>query len=210
MSLYVPRAFAPPGDDAAPALMRAHAFATLITSTRDGEPRITHLPLLLEDDGSLTGHMARANPHWQAFADGHTVAVFHGPHAYVSPNWYVDPAREVPTWNYAVVHAHGRPELIDSDAERLAVVDRTSAHFESTEAPWTRQVEGARLDALINAVVAFRIRPTRIESKFKMNQNKTPADRAQVIARLRADGHPELRAMADWMQRHEAALRTPA
>ena len=210
MSLYVPPKFR--CDDAAEtqALMHAHAFATLITTTAGGEPHITHLPLLLETDGSLTGHMARANPHWQAFATGHTVAVFHGPHAYISPNWYVDPAREVPTWNYAVVHAHGRPELIDSDAERLAVVDRTSAHFEPVEAPWTRQVEGARLDALINAVVAFRIRPTRIESKFKMNQNKTPADRAQVIARLRADGHPELRAMADWMQRHEAALRTSA
>lgn len=210
MSLYVLPAFGPPGEAEALLLMRAHAFATLITSTPHGEPHITHLPLLLEDDGTLTGHMARANPHWQAFADGHSVAVFHGPHAYISPNWYVDPAREVPTWNYAVVHAHGRPELIESEAERLAVVDRTSAHFELPEAPWTRQVEGARRDALIRAIVAFRIRPTRIESKFKMNQNKTPADRAQVMAQLRASGHPELRAMADWMQHHEAALRTPA
>lgn len=210
MSLYVPRPFAAPAEAEARALMRAHAFATLITSTPDGEPHITHLPLLLEDDGALTGHMARANPHWQAFATGHTVAVFHGPHAYVSPNWYVDPAREVPTWNYAVVHAHGRPQLIESAAERLAVVDRTSAYFEPAEAAWMRQIEGARLDALVEAIVAFRLRPTRLESKFKMNQNKTPADRARVIARLRASAHPDLIAMADWMQHHEAVLGTPA
>lgn len=210
MSLYTPGHFAVAGDAEARELMRAHAFATLITSVADGEPHITHLPLLLEHDGALTGHMARANPHWQAFGSGHTVAVFHGPHAYITPNWYVDPAREVPTWNYAVVHAHGRPELIDDAAAKLAIVDRTGAAFESPTAPWTRQIEGARRDAMIKAIVAFRLLPTRLESKFKMNQNKTPADRARVIAQLRASRHPDLLAMADWMQRHEVVRETPA
>lgn len=210
MSLYVPSQFAVEGEAEARTLMRAHSFATLVTSTAAGEPHITHLPLLLEENGALTGHMARANPHWQAFDAGHTVAVFHGPHAYITPNWYVDPAREVPTWNYAVVHAHGQPELIDAAEAKLAIVDRTTATFESPTAPWTRQIEPARLDALLAAIVAFRIVPTRIESKFKMNQNKTPNDRAQVIAQLRASGHPDLRAMADWMHRHAALPETSA
>ena len=203
MSLYVPRQFLAESAADALALIRDYPFATLITSVAGAEPRITHLPLLLEADGSLSGHMARANPHWQAFATGHTVAIFHGPHTYISPRWYIDPAREVPTWNYSVAHVHGRPELIEDAAARLALVDRSSALFEPTVEPWRRKVEGARLDAFINAIVAFRIPATRIESKFKMNQNKTPADRAQVAARLQGSGHPDLQAMANWMRTHE-------
>lgn len=205
MSLYVPRQFAAESDADVLALIRDYPFATLITSVAGAEPHLSHLPLLLEADGSLTGHMARANPHWQAFASGHTVAIFHGPHAYISPRWYVEPAREVPTWNYGVVHVHGQPELIADAGAKLALVDRTSALFEPDIEPWTRQIRGARLDALIQAIVAFHIAPTRVEAKFKMNQNKTAADRAQVAAQLQASGHPDLAAMADWMKRHERA-----
>ena len=203
MSLYVPRHFTAESEADALVLIREYPFATLITSVAGAEPHITHLPLLLETDGSLSGHMARANPHWQVFAEGHTVALFHGPHAYISPRWYVDPSREVPTWNYSVAHVHGRPELIEDPAARLALVDRTSALFEPDIEPWKRQVEGGRLEAFIKAIVAFRIVPERIESKFKMNQNKTVQDRQQVAAQLESSGHPDLRAMADWMKTHE-------
>lgn len=201
MSLYVPRHFAGASREDALSLIRAWPFATLITAA-GGEPYITHLPLLLEGE-ALTGHMARANPHWQAFAQGHTVAVFHGPHAYVSPNWYVDPSREVPTWNFATVHVHGSPRLIEDAAAKLRVVDTTSAAFENPDAPWQRQVEGARLSAMLDNIVAFSLPLARLDVKFKMNQNKTAADRAQVGVHLRASGHPDLAAMADWMQAHE-------
>lgn len=201
MSIYTPRHFNSDSRDDALALIAAWPFATLIT-TADGAPHITHLPLLLEGE-HLTGHMARANPHWQAFAGGHTVAVFHGPHAYISPSWYVVPEKEVPTWNYATVHVHGQPVLIDDAAAKLAVVDATTAAFENPANPWQRKVEGVRLEAMLNSIVAFRIPLTRLEAKFKMNQNKTPQDRAQVIARLRASAHPDLAAMADWMNQHE-------
>ena len=203
MSLYIPAQFRSESHDEALALIRAHPFATLITSAAGQEPHITHLPLLLLEDGQLTGHMARANPHWLAFATGHTVAVFHGPHAYVSPRWYVNPAREVPTWNFATVHVHGQPVLTDDAATKLAVVDATSAAFEPAENPWQRQLDAARVQALMSAIVAFHIPLTRLEAKFKMNQNKTPADRAQVIAGLRASGQAEALATADWMQAHE-------
>lgn len=201
MSLYVPPAFACPSPQEARALIRAWPFATLITTTA-GEPHITHLPLLLEGD-VLTGHMARANPHWQAFATGHTVAVFHGPHAYITPNWYVNPSREVPTWNYATVHVHGQPALIDAPDEKLRVVDVTSAAFEDPTNPWTRAVDDIRLEALLKGIVAFTLPLTRIDAKFKMNQNKTAADRAQVMSQLRASAHPDLIVMADWMQQQE-------
>ena len=203
MSIYIPPPFRSDDRDAALALLRAHPFATLITSVVGQEPHITHLPLLLLDDGQLTGHMARANPHWQAFAQGHTVAVFQGPHAYVSPRWYVNPAREVPTWNFTTVHVHGQPLLIDDAAAKLAVVDATSAAFEPAENPWQRQLDETRLQALMTAIVAFHIPLTRLEAKFKMNQNKTPLDRAQVIVGLRASGQADALATADWMQTHE-------
>jgi transcriptional regulator len=205
MSLYTPGHFS--GADAdAQALMREWPFATLITTT-DGEPHITHLPLLWEAGGAnglLCGHMARANPHWQAFAGGSTIAVFHGPHAYISPSWYQQPEREVPTWNYATVHAHGQPQFIEAAADKLALIDRTTAQFEHANTPpWTRRVEGERLEKMLDAIVAFRIPVARIEAKFKLNQNRTPADRAKVVAQLHSTAHPDLLAMAQWMQTHE-------
>lgn len=206
MSLYVPPQFSTDQREDALALIRAHAFATLITTPAGGgEPHISHLPLLLESSEMLLGHMAKANPHWQAFIGGQTVAVFHGPHAYITPNWYVEPARQVPTWNYSVVHVHGQPQLIEPAAAKLSVVDVTTAAFEDPQHPWTRQVDGARLSAMLDQIVAFRIPLHAVEAKFKMNQNKTDADRAQVRAQLRASKHPDLHAMADWMELHERA-----
>lgn len=205
MSLYTPAHFH--GDDAdALALVRDYPFATLVTSD-GGEPQFTYLPLLWEEGGAhgvLLGHMARANPQWQAFAQGHTVALFHGPHAYISPSWYAQPEQHVPTWNYAAVHAHGRPQLIDGAADKLALIDRTTAQFEQDNTPpWTRSVGGDRLEKMLGAIVAFRLPIERLEAKFKMNQNRTPADRAKVVGNLRETAHPDLAAMADWMQAHE-------
>jgi len=203
MSLYTPPSFVSENRAEQLALIRAAPLATLITSVAGQEPHITHLPLLLLEDDQLTGHMALANPHWQAFAAGETVAVFQGPHAYISPRWYVSPAREVPTWNFATVHVHGKPVLIEDDRGKLATVDATSAAFEPAENPWQRQIEGARLTALLEAIVAFQLPLNRIEAKFKMNQNKTPQDRAQVITALLASGQPDALATARWMQTHD-------
>ncbi len=207
MSLYTPAHFAGSNAEDALALIRAWPFATLVTSSSEGgEPHISHLPILLEGEGAaanLVGHMARANPHWQAFDRGHTTAIFHGPHAYISPNWYVDPAREVPTWNYATVHVHGRPVLMDARDTKLAQLDTTAAAFEPHENPWRRKVEGQRLEAMLCNIVAFHIPLTKVEAKFKLNQNRTSADRAQVMARLREQNHPELAAMAALMQAYD-------
>lgn len=204
--MYVPAPFHGSEADAR-ALMRAYPFVTLITATAD-ETFVTHLPVLVEaapaPHGALVAHMAAANPHWRHFAQGRTFALFHGPHAYISPDWYVEPAREVPTWNYAAVHAHGTPQLIEQREAKLEVVDRSSAEFEGGKPrPWTRAVDGGRLELLLKGIVAFRMPVARLEAKFKMNQNKTPQDRERVRARLRAANHPDLTAMADWMQAHE-------
>lgn len=204
MALYVPRLFNAQSLQDSVALIRARPFATLITTIAEGEPQITHLPLLWVpggECGALSGHVARANPHWQRFAGAHTVAVFHGPHAYISPNWYAQPEREVPTWNYATVHAQGTPVLVEDRDEKLAMIDTLSAHFEDgLPKPWTRGLDAARLEALLGGLVTFRIPLTRLDAKFKFNQNKTAADRAGVIAALDAQGDDESRAVADWMR----------
>ena len=192
--MYIPGHFV--GDDATGRqLIADFPFATLVTGGAAGV-HVTHLPLLLDDDGAaLIGHVARPNPHWQAFAGGQTVAVFHGPHAFVSRGWYANPADNVPTWNYAAVHVSGAPQLADAAATRAAV-ERLSARFEGGTLPAVREDKFSRL---LQGIVAFRLPIERLEVKLKMSQNK-PAERAGVIAGLRASGRADDLATADWME----------
>lgn len=191
MSLYTPRHFLG-SDAAAQRLIRENPFATVITSVDGRDPHVTHVPVLLED-GALSFHLARANPHGQAFAQGHTLVVFHGPHAYISPRWYVEPDANVPTWNYATVHVHGRPEILEAGAPDALL--RLTDHFE--RGAWRPTAE--KLAKLAPGVVAFRMRPERLEVKVKMSQNRTRADRAKLVATLRASDRADDRALADWI-----------
>ena len=203
MSIYTPRTFVAPDDSAISRIIRDHPFATLITPG-DPEPFISHLPLERHaapaPRGTLLGHMARANPHWQHFGKSASVAVFHGPHAYVSPSWYVDPAAAVPTWNYAVAHVHGVAELMTEGAETRALLDELVRRYEGDRArPWRLQLEGRPLEALLGAIVGFRLTIDRIDAKFKFSQNRSADDRELVIAALRGESHPDAIATADWM-----------
>jgi transcriptional regulator len=186
--------------------IRDYPFATLITA-RAPEPQISHLPLLFhaapDPNGVLIGHMARANPHWRQFADGPTVAVFQAAHAYVSPSWYSDPEKAVPTWNYAVTHVHGRVDLVEDRAATLSILQEMIDRFESGRiAPWRLQLVGRELDAMVNAIVAFRLVIERVDTKLKLSQNRSAVDRQRVVAALRAEGTADASATADWMQRY--------
>lgn len=203
MSVYVPRPFAPRESDQVARLVAEHPFATLVTSG-GAEAQVTHLPLQFAagdgPQGALVGHMARANPHWQHFADGPSVAIFHGPHAYVSPSWYGDPATAVPTWNYCVAHLHGSVELMDEEGDKRALLQDMIRRYEGTRAqPWRLQLEGRPLEALLAAIVGFRLRIQRIDAKFKLSQNRSADDRERVIAALRTEGYAEAEATAVWM-----------
>lgn len=199
MSLYIPRHFT--GDAAAGrALIAAHPFATLVTA-QGGDTHITHLPLLLDAAaGELVGHVARANPHWQALDRGASSAVFHGPHAFISRHWYREPAENVPTWNYAAVHVHGTARLLDETASRAALL-RLEARFEPPGAPPVRE---ERLAALLGGIVAFALRIAAMDVKLKLSQNKPPAERAGLLAGLRTVGGADALAVADWMEAHGA------
>jgi transcriptional regulator len=138
--------------------------------------------------------------------------VFHGPHAYVSPSWYGEPAAMVPTWNYATVHAHGAVDLVEDPVESRRILEALVHRFEAhRDRPWELAMPEARVASLVGAIVAFRMRIRRLDAKFKLSQNRTRDDRARVIAALEAEAHPDAEATARWMRayadpdRHDAA-----
>ena len=133
--MYIPKHFEG-GEEAGREIMQSHGWALLTTADAEGAPVTTHLALVWENDGSphgsLLGHMARANDHWKLFARGvPSLALFWGPHAYVSPTWYT-PGPKVPTWNYVTVHAYGRPQIVDDTKGALVVLAKLAAVYEGT------------------------------------------------------------------------------
>ena len=197
--MYVPAQFRQEDPAELRRLMRAHSFATLVTVGPDGAPFATHLPVLVEDgdDGVLflRTHMARANPQWQHFANGpEALAIFHGPHALVHSNWY-ESAPNVPTWNYAVVHAYG-PVLLTEDAETTRGI---AYRLVAQHTPDMRPIPEEYERRLLAAVVTFEMRVTRLEGKYKLNQNKGDADRENVRRELAASEDEHARATATLM-----------
>lgn len=186
-------------------LMRTHPLGLLI-SHGPGGLLANPVPFTAYPDegpgGVLRAHVARANPQWREFAGAaECLVVFQGPHAYISPSWYPSKAghhRTVPTWNYATVHAWGRPTLHEDAAWlRRQIDDLTAAHEGGRQAPW--KVADAPADfvaAQLKAIVGIEIAVTRIEAKWKMSQNRSEADRRGVIAGLQADGTPDQAAVA--------------
>lgn len=190
--MYLPKHFEQSDPDALHALMRAHPLAMLVSTGDDGVTA-DHLPLEFDAETStLRGHVARANPLWR-HADGQTVlAVFRGPEAYVSPSWYpskVEHHKVVPTWNYAVVHAHGTLQALDDAPWLHALVSRLTAHREgSRPQPWA--VDDAPADyvqQMLRAIVGIQIPVTRLVGKWKVSQNRSAADREGVAEGLAAD-----------------------
>ncbi|NTX05602.1 MULTISPECIES: FMN-binding negative transcriptional regulator [Myxococcus] len=187
--MYIPRHFEERDAQRLLELMTRHSFATLVTVGEDGAPFATHLPFLTERDEAgalrLLAHMALPNPQWRAFAaERDALVIFQGPHAYVSPTWYAT-TPQVPTWNYATVHAYGRPKVIDAGDEVLRILRETAARYESgNERPWTLEQSEEYVNRLVGGIVAFELRVTRLEGKFKLSQNKGEADRKAVIAAL--------------------------
>ncbi len=208
--MYVPKHFLEPTRAAARSLIRDYPFAQLITTDDDGVPFATHLPFLFDGDrgehGTLIGHMAKANPQWRHFADGKpALAIFSGPHGYVSPSWYTaGPA--VPTWNYAAVHTYGVPIIIDDADAKRAVMERLVDTFEAGfEEPWKLGADGNEdfVARQLKGIVVFDIPLDRIEAKAKLSQNRPPEDRAGVILGLRRAGNVDSLLLADAMEERE-------
>ena len=203
--MYIPKDFHETDAARLGRLMSRHGFALLTTVQDDGVPFTSHLPFVFAPSGSghgvLHGHMARANPQWRHFENGGEVlVVFWGPHAYVSPSWYAThPA--VPTWNYATVHAYGRPRMIeDPVAKRATMAALVKANEAGFEAPWRLELPEQYEARMLRGIVTFEIPITRLEGKFKLSQNRDTTDRENVAARLEDAGFDDARGIAELMR----------
>ena len=193
--------------------MQRWNFATLITPDADGGPQVTHLPLLLHRDagrlGVLAGHMATANSHWRAFSRSHeSLAIFHGPHAYISPRWYSTDVA-VPTWNYAVVHAFGAPRTVGA-TESLEVHLRQLVLYHEGMGPesWRPdKLPDQTYAGLLKAIVYFEMPILRIKGKAKLGQNRSRDDILGLIRGLQATNAPENRELIEMTQTRALGAR---
>lgn len=182
-------------------IIRAHPLGVLVTNGPQGLDA-NHLPFELDPSrgalGTLSAHVARSNPLWREVSDGAEVlVVFRGAEGYVSPNWYPtkhETHRMVPTWNYEVVHAHGRIAVRDDEKFVRGVVARlTRAHEAAEPRPWKMgDAPADYLDTMLAAIVGLEVAITRLEGKRKLSQNREPRDRDGAIDALRARGRDAL------------------
>lgn len=188
------------------AFMRANGFALLVTGT-GGALHASHLPVVVtERDGALVleMHMARANPQWREFFDDEVLVVFHGPHAYVSPRWYEEKER-VPTWNYAAIHAYGSVSVSGEREAKQAAQARLVGTYDPEWLPEFERLPEAYLRRMLEGIVTFEIRVTRLETRWKLSQNRGRREQELIAAQLERSGDSAERALAALTRRHLVA-----
>jgi transcriptional regulator len=185
-------------------LAEHHPFGTLV-SQLDGAPFASHLPVLYSRSGEqvvLTGHWARPNAQWRDIETQRVLFMFQGPHAYVSPRWYTDSQKQVPTWNYVTAHIYGKIRSIQEGAELESIVTRLSRQFEAGAAtPWSFADSDPANRARLRGIVGFELRADAVQIKLKLNLNHPIANIAGVIEGLRGTGSEEAAAVAALMQK---------
>ncbi|MBB6091318.1 transcriptional regulator [Povalibacter uvarum] len=195
--MYIPKHFAESRPEVLHRLIREHPLGMLVTHGGDGLDA-NHLPFDLDSNvgphGLLRGHVARSNPLWHSVESGANVlVVFRAEEAYISPNWYPskhEAHKQVPTWNYSVVHVHGRITIHDDEKHVRGVVARlTRVHEGSRSVPWKMtDAPPDYIDALLKAIVGIEVEITRLEGKFKLSQNRETRDRVGAGEALIASG----------------------
>jgi transcriptional regulator len=185
------------------AFMRANSFAVLVTGT-GGALHASHLPVrILEKDQKivLDMHMAKNNPQWKEFFDDEVMVVFAGPHAYVSPRWYADQER-VPTWNYAAVHAYGVPALVSDKAEKYQSQRRLVADMDPQWLPKFDALRREYTDMMLDGIVNFEIPVTRLETRWKLSQNRGRREMELIAGQLEKSDDSVERALAALTRKH--------
>ena len=183
--------------------MRANSFVLLVTGT-GGALHASHLPAQVSLEGDkivLDMHMARNNPQWREFFDEEVLVVFSGPHAYVSPRWYEEKER-VPTWNYAAVHAYGIPKIVN---ERSAKHESQRRLVAMLDPQWLPEFDGLRaqyVSSMLEGIVNFEIEVTRLETRWKLSQNRTRREQELIATQLAASSDSGERALAALTRKH--------
>lgn len=202
-AMYRPPDFAEDRVEELQRIMRAHPLGTLVTQTSRGLDA-NHIPFELDTvrgaHSTLQGHIARANPLWTEVADGvEVLVIFQGAQGYISPNWYPskrETHRHVPTWNYEVVHAHGRLRIVDDEKFVRGVVARlTRRHEADQQEPWKMgDAPADYLDKLLGMIVGIEVEIVRLEGKRKLGQNREARDLEGAVSALHERGHVDLAA----------------
>jgi transcriptional regulator len=207
--VYLPAAFTEARSEVLIEHIARYDFGLLMSHGADGLIA-SHIPFLVTHDGDelhLHGHLARPNPQVGHLARGDEVlAIFHGPHAYISPSWYTS-GPSVPTWNYADVHAYGIVRLVeDTDWLRRLLRRLSERHEARNPVPWQMQdLPETYLEGMLRGIVGLDIAVTRLEGKYKLSQNRPAADRPRVVAALEARSDADARAVARLMREREEA-----
>ncbi|MGE0760901.1 MAG: FMN-binding negative transcriptional regulator [Vicinamibacterales bacterium] len=188
--MYLPKRFGNSNLDRSLAVMRGAPLATLVSVDADHQPFISHLPLIIEQEEAnlvIVGHLARANAHWRLLAGREATAIFHGPNSYITPQWYTE--NDVPTWNYAVVHARGPVTLIEDRAGIVRCLEKLTAVVEDGMGRWQFWIPDDLAGGVERHIVGFQMQVKSLLAKFKLSQNRSAADRAGVMRGLgtRAD-----------------------
>lgn len=187
------------------AFLRANDFPLLVTGT-GGTLHASHLPAVVQERGEdlfLDMHMAKANPQWREFFDDEVLVVFSGPHSYVSPRWYEQKER-VPTWNYAAVHAYGVPRIIEGRAAKHAGQERLVATHDPEWLPAFRQLREQYVADMLEGIVNFEIKVTRLETRWKLSQNRGRREQELIAAQLDQSADTTVRALAALTRKHLA------
>lgn len=205
--MYIPEHFVVRDRSTALAFMRANPFAILISSTGEG-PFATHLPVVLRESATgdsenklvIRGHVAKANPHWRYLEQQpNCLMIFHGPHAYVSPANY-ETRENVPTWNYGAVHAYGEARVFSAPDELLGVLHELIPTFEAAYAGQWASLSPSYRERMLSHIVGIEITVTKLEAKFKLSQNRTKQEQANVITSLGAADDTAVSGTARLMQ----------
>ena len=204
--MYIPTAFQERDEMKLLDFIERNSFGLLV-SQAEQEPFATHLPLLLDRSagprGQLIGHLAKANPQWRTAEGQSVLAVFSGPHAYISPSWY-EAEEVVPTWNYVTVHVYGTFRVIGNPHSLAEILGAFVSRYEaSLPRPWAFDPASAFAHKMMKAVVGFRVEISRIEGKWKLNQNRPAEQRQRVRATLRGFPDENSQAIADLMEQEQ-------
>jgi len=212
--MYIPKHFEERDPGVLHALVRSHPLGAWVTQA-GGRLEVNHLPFLVDatrgEDGTLIGHVARANPVWRSLSAGaESVVIFQGPQTYITPSWYPSKAahgKVVPTWNYAVVHAHGVARAIEDREWLLGLGTRlTDTHEAERGTPWkVTDAPADYVETMLKAIVGIEIPLSSLVGKWKVSQNRSAADRAGVVRGLEELGDANATALAAQVERPGAA-----
>ena len=202
--MYIPKHFSETNSSKLIAFMKQYNFG-IVVNTKNNIPLATHLPFIIEQRDEkvfLLSHMALANEQWNYFDGSEVLVIFAEPHAYISPSFY-EKKQNVPTWNFVAVHCYGIPQLIEDEAAKLQLMEKTITVFEEAYMKQFRELDSKYVNGLLKCIKAFEIQVIRMEGKYKLSQNKTQTERANIIGSFEKSENDQLKAIAQLMKQQE-------